>query len=458
MVSFSHRDPGTAEEIWTAAFPERELPRLPENFDHLVVVAAHPDDETLGAAGLMSRTAGRGAAVTVIIATDGEGSHPESPTHTPADLAAIRRDEATRAVRSLSPTIGCRFLGIPDGGTDDHRDEIATAIRGALRGALSDALESTDRVLVVSPWIGDGHRDHRVVGEVVIEVCAELDVPSRGYPIWLWHWGSPGDVPWDRVELVDVDDETAAAKRNAMRLHRSQAEALSSAPGDEVMLHDGMQRHFDRPVEVFVRPAAASLTRDFFDAFYRRNADDPWGFDSRWYEQRKRALTIASLPRPRYRAALELGCATGALTALLADRCDDVLALDIADAPLAAARRRLGERANVRLARAALPREWPDGVFDLIVLSEVGYYWGAGDLAEAVQRMASSLTSDGNLVACHWRHPVAEYPLSGDEVHAALRAEPTLARLVVHEEEDVVIEVFGRPGSRSVAAETGLIP
>ncbi|MDN8550079.1 PIG-L family deacetylase [Microbacterium sp. NM3R9] len=451
MVSFSHRDPGTAEATWAAAFADRSLPALPEDFDHLVVVAAHPDDETLGVAGLMARTVRRGGTVAVLIATDGEGSHPDSPTRTPTDLARLRRDEAERALDRLSPHIRRRFLGLPDGGTDTHRDEIATALRDTLISGPT---------LVVSTWTGDGHRDHRVVGEVVAQVCGERGIPWRSYPIWLWHWGTPDDAPWDDLDVVALDEDAVEAKRAATRLHRSQVEPLSPAAGDEEMLHAGMQQHFERPFEVFVRPPrdSGSLTRDFFDAFYHRNGDDPWGFDSRWYEQRKRAVTVASLPRARYRSALELGCSTGALTALLADRCDTVLALDIADAPLAVAAGRLGERPGVRFARAELPAQWPAGTYDLIVLSEVGYYWDRADLTRAVARIAASLTPDGHLIACHWRHPVAEYPLSGDEVHAALDAEQTLGRLLRHEEEDFVLEVFGSSQARSVAAETGLVP
>jgi len=451
-VSFSHLDPGTPESTWRTAFEDRNLPPLDETADRLIVVAAHPDDETLGAAGLIARAAHRGLAVTVLIATDGEGSHPDSPTHTPARLAALRRREVAEALAHLGGTIRTVFLGLPDGGTDEHRGTIAAAVR--------DAIGTGENPLVVAPWPGDAHRDHRVVGEVAAQVCAELGVRSRSYPVWLWHWGLPADVPWDDLEVIELDAGSAAAKDAATRAHRSQTAPLSAAPGDEVMLHAGMQAHFERPFEIFIRPAPhpASLTREFFDAFYARNGDDPWGFDSRWYERRKRAVTLASLPRERYRAALELGCSTGALTAQLAERSDRLLALDIAPSALEAARARLGDRADVELRQATLPRDWPAGTFDLVVVSEVGYYWDAADLRAAMERMVASLAADGHLVLCHWRHPVAEYPLSGDAVHAALRGHDALVGTVRHEEADFVLEVFARPPERSVAAETGLLP
>ncbi|AZS43284.1 1D-myo-inositol 2-acetamido-2-deoxy-alpha-D-glucopyranoside deacetylase [Microbacterium oleivorans] len=449
MVSFSHRDPGTDEAVWREVFVDRELPPLDETFEHLIVVSAHPDDETLGAAGLIARTKRRGASVSVIIATDGEGSHPESPTHTPVELAAVRRREVAEALGQLGSSIDLQFLGLPDGGTDDHRDAIEDALHAVLQG--------NDAHLVVVPWVGDGHRDHRVAAEVTAGVCADLGVPWREYPIWLWHWGSPDDVPWGDLEVVPLDESTVDLKRTATDRHRSQIAPLSSAPGDEVMLHKRMQAHFDRNLEVFVRPAGSSLAEDFFEEFYRRNGDDPWGFESRWYEQRKRAVALASLPRARYGSALELGCSTGILTELLAERCDAVLAVDIAGAPLEVARRRLSERGDVRFERLALPGEWPAGTFDLVVLSEVGYYWSAADLAVAIGRIRRAMDAGGHLIACHWRHPVGEYPQSGDDVHAALRAAEGFVRLVLHDEEDFVLEVYGLEGARSVAAETGLI-
>src|SRR5664279_305672 len=90
--------PGTPEQEWLDGRLDH-LPRLevPGAGDRLLVVAAHPDDESLGAGGLIAAAVARGADVRVIVATDGEASHPDSTTHTPAQLAITRRAEVTAA-------------------------------------------------------------------------------------------------------------------------------------------------------------------------------------------------------------------------------------------------------------------------------------------------------------------------------------------------------------------------
>ena len=468
MVTFDHRDPGTSEDLWAASPALSRLAPLDlPGVDRLVVVAAHPDDESLGAAGLVARLAAGGATVSVIVATDGESSHPDSSTRRPQDLALQRRTELVHALGVIAPGAALRFLGLPDGGLREHRD--------ALRRAVEDEVGSfgQSRTVLCAPWHGDGHRDHRIAGEVTAGVAARRRIDLLEYPVWLWHWGDPGDesLPWADMRRLELTEDEQAKKRQALAAHRSQTQALSSHPGDEALLGAEMMRHFDRAAEIFVVTGEqvatgteqvlgaaelerTSLTEGFFDAFYE-GKQDPWGFESRWYEERKRALTLASLPRPRFTSGLEVGCSTGVLTAELAARCDRLTGVDIAAAPLEAARARVGD--TVTLLQLTTPRQWPQGQFDLVVLSEVGYYYGADDLDQVLDQVLSCLAPDGVLVACHWRHLVAEYPLSGDDVHAALAARPELALLARHEEEDFMLDVLVRPPATSVAARTGLL-
>ena len=112
---------------------------------------------------------------------------------------------------------------------------------------------------------------------------------------------------------------------------------------------------------------------------------------------------------------------------------------------------------NVVLQQRRVPEEWPTGPFDLVVVSEIGYYCSADDLSVLIRRAVGSLTNDGVLVACHWRHPVSDYPLTGDEVHDRLRRESGLQIVAEHIEEDFRLDVFVRPPGQSVARREGLL-
>lgn len=202
------------------------------------------------------------------------------------------------------------------------------------------------------------------------------------------------------------------------------------------------------------------LRGDYFSALYGASPD-PWGLADRWYEQRKYDLTLAALPRPRYRSAFEAGCSVGVLTRRLAGRCDALLACDIDPVAARAAAERVAGQPHVRVERRELPEQWPTGVFDLVVLSELAYYLDVGARQSLFDAATHALEPEGHLVAVHWRHPVADYPASGDEVHAALTAYAArggLERTVRHEELDLLLDVYSRtpPGARSVAQETGL--
>jgi SAM-dependent methyltransferase len=192
----------------------------------------------------------------------------------------------------------------------------------------------------------------------------------------------------------------------------------------------------------------------YFDRMYA-GAEDPWELSTRWYEQRKYGVTLALLPRRRYRHAFEPGCSIGILTELLALRCDQVTAVDVADVAVRTTDVRLraaGLRGQVTLARASLDDAWPPGPFDLLVLSEVAYYLEADALATVLRRECRGLQPGATIVAAHWRHAVADYPLTGDEAHAVIADTPGLTALGCYRDRDVVIEVFDNGDGQSVAA------
>lgn len=157
-----------------------------------------------------------------------------------------------------------------------------------------------------------------------------------------------------------------------------------------------------------------------FEAKYRRSSD-PWQFAASPYEQHRYATILRSLPRAHYTRAFEPGCSVGVLTAALAERCDTLLACDVAPSAVRLARQRCAGFPNVRIQRAELGKWMPEGPFDLIVFSEMGYYFAGPALKEITQALANRLAASGDLVAVHWRGDSEDHVLHGDEVHAVLR-------------------------------------
>lgn len=162
-----------------------------------------------------------------------------------------------------------------------------------------------------------------------------------------------------------------------------------------------------------------TLPRDYFDDLYSKN-NDPWNFETKPYEHEKYAATLAHLPRAHYGAGLELGCSIGVLSQMLASRCDSLLSLDVAEAALEVARKRCADVSNVRFERRTLPDEFPAGRFNLILMSEIGYYFARPDLLRLGEKCVAALEEGGDLVAVHYLPNVPDYPITGDEVHKTL--------------------------------------
>ena len=156
-----------------------------------------------------------------------------------------------------------------------------------------------------------------------------------------------------------------------------------------------------------------SLDQVYFETLYARSPD-PWDFRTSPYERRKYAATLEILPQARYGRALEVGCSIGVFTRLLARRCDGLLALDTSSRALTEAERDHADLGHVEFRLATLPREFPDGHYDLIVLSEVLYYLCARDLATLAAHCLEALSPGGSIVLCHWLGET-DYPLGGDE-------------------------------------------
>jgi len=212
-----------------------------------VIVAPHPDDEILAAGGLMQRLANAGTHLTVVSVTDGEASHPHSPTVTPTAMAERRADELQGALHHLGVgTVTVLRLGLADGAVADDTGELVTRLCGLLGPG----------VVCVAPWDQDGHPDHDATGRAAVTACALAGASLVSYLVWTWHWAEPGDrrVPWAAARRLALSETELTKKRTATRSFRSQIAALSDLPGDETILDAEMLAHFHRATEVFLTP------------------------------------------------------------------------------------------------------------------------------------------------------------------------------------------------------------
>jgi SAM-dependent methyltransferase len=157
----------------------------------------------------------------------------------------------------------------------------------------------------------------------------------------------------------------------------------------------------------------------FFEAKYS-DAVDPWNFEADAYEQFRYQAILKALSPYRYQYAWEPGCSIGVLTAKLASICDRVDACDISETAVRRARIRCSEFPAVQLRCAAVTEDAPIGDYDLIVLSEIGYYFSLSEWQFQVERIANSMRHGATLLAAHWLGYSPDHILSGDAVHQAL--------------------------------------
>lgn len=198
---------------------------VPEDGE-LLVVAAHPDDEVLGAGGLIRAWAARGAKVTVLSVSDGEAADP-----TRKDLANVRRSELIDALRKLCPThVSVVRLGLPDGKLAAHLNRLRNALLSLAHAGMT----------LIAPYACDRHPEHAAVGNVCAEVARSLGIPIARYAV-----GDALQKPcssplrgarWGKFAL---SDDASRAKARAVRCFSSQASLRGSAP-------------FARPYEAFL--------------------------------------------------------------------------------------------------------------------------------------------------------------------------------------------------------------
>jgi LmbE family N-acetylglucosaminyl deacetylase len=230
--------PGTPESAWRAWPGLGQLPALDAaGWASAVVVAAHPDDEVLGAGGTIAALAAGGARLRLVTLTDGEASHP----HLREQSIAPRRAAETLAALDA---LGARDtevirLGLPDSGLAAHEHDVTARLQ-----ELASGFD-----LLLAPWDRDAHPDHEAAGRAARAARGGEDL--LWYPVWMWHWARPGDprVPWHSAVRVRLPQRLLAHKRGAIGCFASQLR--DRGPGRGPVLAAAVVAHFVRDTEVF---------------------------------------------------------------------------------------------------------------------------------------------------------------------------------------------------------------
>lgn len=167
--------------------------------------------------------------------------------------------------------------------------------------------------------------------------------------------------------------------------------------------------------------AIDTVSKEFFEGKYQMDSD-PWKFASNSYELNRYAEIMRSLEGRRFAAGFEPGCSIGVLTERLASVCGRLWAMDISPTAVTAARQRCAHLRNVSISQGALPDDVPACDFELIVFSEIGYYFEPDTLVKIRDRLTESLRPNGVLIGAHWLGVSPDHVLHGETVHQVLHA------------------------------------
>lgn len=198
------------------------------------------------------------------------------------------------------------------------------------------------------------------------------------------------------------------------------------------------------PIHTDTDAHSDTYSETYFDALYSDNTD-PWEYQTRWYEKRKRDMCLAVLPQAQYGNAIELGCGNGVFSELLARRCQALVSIDGNNNAVQLAKQRLEGLSHVKVIQGIIPSSlltlkdtllsaYPllenslsdddrlanKPPFDLIVISEILYYLSPKDIDTVIAWIKQNLAINGTLICCHWRYPIDGFDMTGETVHQQL--------------------------------------
>lgn len=223
--------PRTSEADWARMVSR--APELPLSARPVLVVAPHPDDESLAVGGLLAELQAHDVTIEVLAVTDGEASHPDL-----RNLAALRSVEQRRALRALGLDVTPQRLGLPDGEVARHTERLARAVEE----------RSGPETVILAPWHRDGHPDHDACGRVAVDVARRTGAALWAYPVWAWRWAAQQDLADLTLRRVSLGPAAREAKVAAIACHQTQTSHLDGEP----ILNEHVLAHFQRPWDVII--------------------------------------------------------------------------------------------------------------------------------------------------------------------------------------------------------------
>jgi len=209
-----------------------------------LVVAPHPDDETLGCGGAIASLRSIDCDVSVLVVGDGTLSHPNSKKYPPQALLELRESETISALAILGvETTAINFLRLPDGSVSSHNPDI------------SNYLAQINPQIVFLPLRYDPHPDHRASFQLVSNALTSLNIPARRIEYPIWDWDDSQGKNWDNSKLkswrLDISF-VGELKQQAIACYRSQITNLIDDDPQGFRLTEEMLANFTRPVEVYL--------------------------------------------------------------------------------------------------------------------------------------------------------------------------------------------------------------
>jgi LmbE family N-acetylglucosaminyl deacetylase len=223
--------PIVEEEVWLDALAD--LPPFTVTADRILLISPHPDDETLGAGAFLAAQRSRGVEVVIAAVTDGENAYTDN-----GGLAALRTQEQTEALETLGvPSGSIQRFHLTDSGLEAQRQELVDLLTPLI----------TSDTLVMAPWIGDYHPDHKTCGWAAQKAAKHAAAKLSWYFFWTWHRGTPADLCALDLGAFSFGEALLNIKLKALACHASQL----CRPDGEPILPASLLAPAKRNFEVF---------------------------------------------------------------------------------------------------------------------------------------------------------------------------------------------------------------